>query len=175
VIVSLIAAMDRTRAIGIDKRLPWRLSADLRRFRELTMGHHIIVGRKTFESIGRALPGRRTIIVTRNENYQSPADSENLSIVHSVEEAIELARERDETELFVCGGAEIYAQTIGLADRLYLTFVETEAAADVFFPEWDESEWEVRESVFHSADEKNQFPFLFKSLYRKRGDLTQSR
>jgi dihydrofolate reductase len=167
VTVSLIAAMDRTRGIGIDNRLPWRLSADLRRFRELTMGHHIIVGRKTFESIGKALPGRRTIIVTRNENYHGPDDSENLSIVHSVEEAIDLARERGETELFVCGGAEIYAQTLGLADRLYLTFVETDADADVFFPEWDESEWEVRESLYHSADEKNQFPFLFKLLYRK--------
>jgi dihydrofolate reductase len=164
VTVSLIAAMDRTRGIGIDNRLPWRLSADLRRFRELTMGHHIIVGRKTFESIGRALPGRRTIIVTRNENYQRP--EENLSIVHSVEEAIDLARERGETEVFVCGGAEIYARTLGLADRLYLTFVETEADADVFFPEWDESEWEVRESVYQSADEKNQFPFLFKLLCR---------
>jgi dihydrofolate reductase len=164
VTVSLIAAMDRTRGIGIDNRLPWRLSADLRRFRELTMGHHIIVGRKTFESIGRALPGRRTIIVTRNENYQRP--EENLSIVHSVKEAIDLARERGETEVFVCGGAEIYARTLGLADRLYLTFVETEADADVFFPEWDESEWEVRESVYQSADEKNQFPFLFKLLCR---------
>jgi dihydrofolate reductase len=167
--------MDRTRGIGIENRLPWRLSADLRRFRELTMGHHIIVGRKTFESIGRALPGRRTIIVTRNENYQSPNDSENLSIVHSVEEAIEMAREREETEVFVCGGAEIYAQTLRLADRLYLTFVETEADADVFFPKWDESEWEVRESAHQAADEKNQFPFSFKLLQRKVRDLTQSR
>jgi dihydrofolate reductase len=175
VTVSLIAAMDRTRGIGMGNRLPWRLSADLRRFRELTMGHHIIVGRRTFESIGRALPGRRIIIVTRNENYQGPDDPENLSIVHSVEEAIDLARERGETEVFVCGGAEIYAQTLGLADRLYLTFVETEAGADTFFPEWDESEWEVRESAYHSADEKNQYPFLFKLLYRERGDLTQSR
>jgi dihydrofolate reductase len=171
VIVSLIAAMDRTRGIGIDNRLPWRLSADLRRFRELTMGHHIIVGRKTFESIGKALPGRRTIIVTRNATYQGPDDSESVSVVHSVEEAIDLARSRGETEVFVCGGAEIYAQALDLADRLYLTFVEAEPNADVFFPEWDESKWEARESSYHPADEKNQYPFLFKLLSRKMGDL----
>jgi dihydrofolate reductase len=174
VIISLIAAMDLNRGIGIDNRLPWRLSADLRRFRELTMGHHIIVGRKTFESIGKALPGRRIIIVTRNENYQRPDDSESFSIAHSVEEAIALARSRGETEVFVCGGAEIYAQALGLADRLYLTFVEAEANADVFFPEWDESEWEVRESISQAADEKNQYPFLFKLLYRKMEGLTHS-
>jgi dihydrofolate reductase len=167
--------MDRTRGIGIENRLPWRLSADLRRFRELTMGHHIIVGRKTFESIGRALPGRRTIIITRNENYQDRDDPENLSIVHSIEEAIDLARERGETEVFICGGAEIYSQMIDRANRLYLTLVETEADADVFFPEWDETEWEVRESAYHPADEKNQFPFLFRLLNRKKADLTQSR
>jgi dihydrofolate reductase len=167
VIVSLIAAMGRTRGIGIENRLPWRLSADLRRFRELTMGHHIIVGRKTFESIGRALPGRRTIIVTRNENYQGPDDPENLSTVHSIEEAIELARSRGETEVFVCGGAEIYAQTLGLADRLYLTFVETEADADTFFPEWNERDWNETESIHIAADEKNRYPSIFKVLVRK--------
>jgi dihydrofolate reductase len=167
VTVSLIAAMDRTRGIGIENRLPWRLSADLRRFRELTMGHHIIVGRKTFESIGRALPGRRTIIVTRNENYRAPDDPENLSIVHSVEEAIDLASERGETEVFVCGGAEIYAQTLGLADRLYLTFVETEADADTFFPKWNEQGWIEKESIHIAADEKNRYPSIFKVLVRK--------
>jgi dihydrofolate reductase len=167
VIVSLIAAMDRTRGIGIENRLPWRLSADLRRFRELTMGHHIIVGRKTFESIGRALPGRRTIIVTRNENYQGPDDPENLSVVHSIEEAIDLARSRGETEVFVCGGAEIYAQTLGFADRLYLTFVETEADADTFFPEWNERDWIEIENLHIAADEKNGYPSIFKVLVRK--------
>jgi dihydrofolate reductase len=167
VIVSLIAAMDRTRGIGIENRLPWRLSADLRRFRELTMGHHIIVGRKTFESIGRALPGRRTIIVTRNENYQGPDDPENLSVVHSIEEAIDLAKSRGETEVFVCGGAEIYAQTLGFADRLYLTFVETEADADTFFPEWNERDWIEIENLHIAADEKNGYPSIFKVLVRK--------
>jgi dihydrofolate reductase len=167
VIVSLIAAMDVNRGIGIDNRLPWRLSADLKKFRELTMGHHIIVGRKTFESIGKPLPGRRTIIVTHNQNYQVPDDSESLSVAHSVEEAIDLARSRGESEVFICGGAEIYAQALSRADRLYLTFVEADTGADVLFPDWDESIWEVRDSIHHAADEKNQYPFLFKLLYRK--------
>jgi dihydrofolate reductase len=133
VIVSIIAAMDRKCGIGVDNKLPWRLSADLKRFRELTMGHHIIVGRKTFESIGRPLPGRRMIVVTRDRNYKA----EGCDLAHSVEDATRLARERGESEVFICGGAEIYAQSIGIVGRMYLTFVGAEVAADTFFPEFD--------------------------------------
>lgn len=165
-IVSMIVAMDKNRGIGIDNRLPWRLSADLKRFRELTMGHHIIVGRKTFESIGKALPGRQTIIVTRNENYQAGNGSESCFIVHSVEGAIALAQSRGESEVFVCGGAEIYAQVLRFVDRFYLTLVETEVDADTFFPEWNEGDWVEKESVHHPADEKNQYPFTFRVLER---------
>jgi dihydrofolate reductase len=165
VIVSIIVAMDRNRGIGVDNRLPWRLSADLKKFRELTMGHHIIVGRKTFESIGRPLPGRRMIIVTRDRNYKV----EGCDVVHSVEDAIEMARGRGESEVFICGGAEIYAQTIGIADRMYLTLVDAEVAADTFFPNFDESEWSEQESFYQSADEKNQYPFTFKLLVRRQG------
>lgn len=161
-IISLIVAMDRKRGIGAGNKLPWRLSADLKKFRELTWGHHIIVGRKTFESIGKALPGRQTIIVTRDKSYSA----EGCLVVHSVEEAIALAWARGETEVFVCGGAEIYAQTITLADRLYLTWVETEVAADTFFPAWDASTWVEQEVSAHEADEKNQYPFSFKLLLR---------
>jgi dihydrofolate reductase len=159
--------MDRRRGIGIDNKLPWRLSADLKKFRELTMGRHIIVGRKTFESIiqtgGRPLPGRRTIVVTRDKSYQA----EGCDIVHSLEAAVELARARNETEVFICGGAEIYAQSIGLADRMYLTCVDAEVAADTFFPQFDEAEWRVRESFSHPADEKNQYAFGFKLMTRE--------
>jgi len=166
-IVSLVAAMDRRRGIGVDNRLPWRLSADLKRFRELTMGHHIVVGRKTFESIiqigGKPLPGRQMIIVTRDEDYRA----EGCDVAHSVEEAIELARGRDESEVFVCGGAQVYAQTIGVADRLYLTLVDAEVEADAFFPEFDESGWIERQSSDHPPDEKNQHPFTFKLLVRR--------
>lgn len=154
--------MDRKRGIGIGNQLPWRLSADLKRFRELTMGHHIIVGRKTFDSIGKPLPGRQMIIVTRDLAFQA----EGCFVCHTVSEAISLARQRGEREVFVCGGAEIYAQTIALADRFYLTSVDAEVAADTFFPEFDESEWIERELTFHPADEKNQFPFTFKLLVK---------
>jgi dihydrofolate reductase len=163
VIVSIIAAMDRKRGIGVGNKLPWRLSADLKRFRELTMGHHIIVGRKTFESIGRPLPGRRMIVVTRDRNYKA----ESCEVAHSVEDATRLARERGESEAFICGGAEIYAQSIEIADRMYLTFVDAEVAADTFFPEFDEQKWDELESVYQPADEKNQFPFTFKLLVRR--------
>ena len=161
-IVSLIVAMDRRRGIGKDNRLPWRLSADLKRFRELTMGHHLIVGRKTFESIGKPLPGRQMIIVTRQAGLQV----ESCFVAQSVDEALRLARERGESEVFVIGGAEIYAQTLALADRLYLTLVEAEVEADTFFPEFDEAEWLAQETVQHEADEKNQYPFTFKSLVK---------
>jgi dihydrofolate reductase len=163
VIVSIIAAMDRKRGIGVDNKLPWRLSADLKRFRELTMGHHIIVGRKTFESIGRPLPGRRMIVVTRDRNYKA----EGCDLAHSVEDATRLARERGESEVFICGGAEIYAQSIGIVGRMYLTFVGAEVAADTFFPEFDEQKWDELESVYQPADEKNQYPFTFKLLVRR--------
>lgn len=162
-IVSIIAAMDRKRGIGVGAKLPWRLSADLKRFRELTMGHHIIVGRKTFESIGRPLPGRRTIVVTRDRNYKA----EGCEVAHSVEDATRLARESGESEAFICGGAEIYAESIETADRMYLTFVGAEVAADTFFPEFDEREWREQESVYQPADEKNQYPFTFKLLVRR--------
>ncbi len=161
-IVSLIVAMDRRRGIGKDNRLPWRLSADMKRFRELTMGHYLIVGRKTFESIGKPLPGRQMIIVTRQAGVQA----EGCFVVNSVDEALRLARERGESEAFVIGGAEIYAQTLALADRLYLTLVDAEVEADTFFPEFVENEWLAQEMAQHEADEKNQYPFTFKLLVK---------
>ncbi len=164
-IVSLIAAIDRRRGIGVGNKLPWRLSADLKRFRELTMGHHIIVGRKTHESIGRPLPGRRMIIVTHDRSYIA----EGCDVVHSIEDAIDAARGRGESEVFICGGAAVYAQSIEVADRMYLTFVDAEVAADTFFPEFNEREWSERESFYQPADEKNQYPFTFKLLVRNNG------
>jgi dihydrofolate reductase len=162
VIVSLLVAMDERRGIGKAGGLPWRLSTDLKRFRELTMGHHIIVGRKTFDSIGRPLPGRQTIIVTRNAGF----NPEGCFIARSVDDAIQLARARGESEVFICGGAEIYAQAISAADRIYLTLVHADADADTFFPEWNRSEWIEREAESHAADEKNQYPFTFKRLVK---------
>src|SRR6266508_3978896 len=122
--------MDRKRGIGVDNKLPWRLSADLKRFRELTMGHHVIVGRKTFESIGKPLPGRQMIVVTHNSEFKA----EGCIIAASVQAALTVAQERGETEVFVIGGAEIYSQTLEIADRLYLTQVHAHVTADTFFP-----------------------------------------
>lgn len=162
-IVSLIAALDRRRGIGKDNQLPWRLPADLKRFRELTTGHHIITGRKTYESIGKPLPGRTTIIITRNQNYSA----EGCFVVHSLNEALALARSRGEQEAFVIGGAEIYAQALPQADRLYLTFVDAEVEADAFFPAFDLQHWTEQESEKHLANEKNEFTFTIKFLTRK--------
>jgi dihydrofolate reductase len=163
VIISFLVAMDEKRGIGKVGGLPWRLSSDLKRFRELTMGHHIIVGRKTFESIGKPLPGRQMIIVTRSESFAP----EGCFIAHSISDAISFARERGESELFICGGAEIYAQMLGVADRMYLTVVHADSEADTFFPEWDEDEWVELESEHRTADEKNQYSFTFKVLARR--------
>jgi dihydrofolate reductase len=163
VIISFLVAMDEKRGIGKAGGLPWRLSADLKRFRELTMGHHIIVGRKTFESIGKPLPGRQMIVVTRDESFAP----EGCFIAHSIPDAIGLARERGEGELFICGGAEIYAQSFRAADRMYLTLVHADSEADTFFPEWDSREWMEVKSEHRAADEKNQYPFTFKVLEKK--------
>ncbi len=162
-IVSLIVAMDRKRGIGRDNALPWRLSADLKRFRELTMGHHIILGRKTYESIGKPLPGRTMIIVTRNTAFSA----EGSIVVHSLEEALQLAEARGEAETFICGGAEIYAQSLNRADRIYLTEVDAEVAADTFFPAFHADEWREEACETWPADEKNQYPSTFRVLQRK--------
>lgn len=161
-IISLLVAMDKARGIGKAGKLPWRLSSDLKRFRELTMGRHIIVGRKTFESIGKALPGRNMIIVTRDDSLTP----DGCLTARSVEAAIALALERGETEVFVCGGAEIYAQALSAAHRIYLTQVHAHVDADTFFPEFDASDWHEIEKSFHQADERNQYAFTFKVLER---------
>jgi dihydrofolate reductase len=162
VIISLLVAMDEKRGIGKGGRLPWRLSSDLKRFKALTMGHHIVVGRKTFESIGRPLPGRRTIVVTRNPGLTP----EGCLIAGSVQEAIGIAKANGENEAFVIGGGDIYAQAIDVADRIYLTQIHTEVDADTFFPELDLDSWVEKESSYQPADEKNEHAFTFKLLER---------
>lgn len=163
-IISLLVAMDEKRGIGKDGKLPWRLSSDLKRFRELTMGHHIIVGRKTFESIGKPLPGRRTIVVTRNAELQP----EGCQVAASMEAAIETARMNGETEAFVIGGADIYAQALDSADRVYLTQVHAVVDADTFFPELNADQWTENDADHYPADDKNQHAFTFRILERIR-------
>jgi dihydrofolate reductase len=164
VIISLLVAMDEKRGIGKNGKLPWRLSSDLKRFRELTMGHHIIVGRKTFESIGKPLPGRRTIVVTRNPELRP----EGCQVAASVEAAIETARMNGETEAFVIGGADIYTQALDRADRIYLTQVHAEVDADTFFPELNADQWTESDADRYPADDKNQHAFTFRILERNR-------
>jgi dihydrofolate reductase len=161
-IVSLIAAMDEARGIGIHNRLPWRLSADLKRFKGLTMGHHIIVGRKTFESIGKPLPGRHTIILTNRHDFSA---AECLT-ANSLEKALNLARQNGESEVFVCGGARVFQEALPVADRFYLTVVHAKVGADTFFPEWREDQWTEEEVEDHPTDERNQYPLTFKTLVR---------
>ena len=161
--ISIIAALGRNRAIGYQNTLPWRLPADLQRFKQLTMGHHMLMGRKTFESIGRPLPGRTSIIITRQLDYEA----EGCLIVHSLDEAIALATARGEHEAFIIGGADIYAQSLPLADRMYLTWVEAEPEADAFFPVFDENAWESSEEVVFVVDEKHQYAMRLVTLQKR--------
>lgn len=162
--ISLLVAFDQNRGIGKANRIPWRLSADLKNFKALTMDHHLIVGRKTAESIGRPLPGRAGVLITRAGDYTLSG----WETVHTLEDALSLARTHGETEAFIGGGAEIYALSLPLADRIYLTRVHAAVEADTFFPPFDESNWEVSETWEHPADEKNEFPFTYEVLRRRR-------
>lgn len=131
-IISLIAAIDENRAIGKDNKLIWDLPSDLRRFKQITTGHPIVMGRKTFESIGRPLPNRTNIIITRDQNYSAPGSV----VTHSLEEALKKAREVEQQEIFIIGGGQIFEQAIGRADKLYLTVVQGTHDADSFFPDY---------------------------------------
>jgi dihydrofolate reductase len=132
-LLSVIAAMAKNRVIGIENRLPWHLPEDLRHFKTLTMGHHIVMGRKTYESIGRPLPGRVTVIVTRNPDYRA----DGCVTADSLDAAIEFGRAAGDPEIFFVGGAELYGQVLTRADRLYLTEIQAEFAGDAHFPALD--------------------------------------
>ncbi len=162
-LVSLIVAMDRNRAIGLQNRVPWHLSADLQNFKRLTMGHHLVQGRRTYESIGRPLPGRWMVVLSRQRDYSAPG----CDVVHSLPEALDLARSRGENEVFIGGGAGVYQESLPLADQIYLTRVQAEVHADTYFPPFDGRRWRVVERVEHEADQRNEFPFVFERLTRK--------
>lgn len=158
--VSIIVAMAENGVIGRDMDLPWHISADLKRFKALTMGHHIVMGRKTFESIGRLLPGRTTVIVTRQPDYQV----DGAVIVNSLEAA--QAAATDDSELFIIGGGQVYEIALPLADRLHVTRVHTEVDGDTSFPAIDWDQWELVSAERHGADEKNDYDFTFESYRR---------
>ena len=153
--LSLIAAVSRNNVIGKDNKMPWHLPADLQFFKTTTLGKPIIMGRKTWESLGRILPGRRHIVVTRNKDYTA----EGVEIIHSTDAALKQASNVDEA--VIIGGAHLYGEMLPHADRLYLTEIDAEFEGDTFFPEWNKEEWEVVSSETHPADEKNSFPYRF--------------
>ena len=156
--LSLLAALSTNNVIGRNNEVPWRLSTDLKFLKSKTMGHHVIMGRKTYESVGRPLPGRTNVIITRQENYAP----EGVTVVHSLEEAVRIAQQNGDDEAFVLGGAEIYAQAMHRADRMYLTRVHAEVEGDTWFPDFDDvSEWHLVDAEHFDADEKNEFPFSF--------------
>lgn len=158
--LSLIVAMSENGVIGRDGDLPWRLSADLRRFKKITMGHTIVMGRKTHESIGRLLPGRTSVVVTRQENY----DAGGALVAGDLDGAIRLSS--DDSEVFIIGGAEIYRTAIEHVDRIYLTRVHAEINGDTLFPECDWAQWTLVEESRHAADDKNQFDHSFQIYER---------
>jgi len=159
--ISLIVAMATNRAIGLNKQMPWHLSADLKKFKAITMGSPILMGRKTFESIGRPLPGRENIIISRNSDYQQPG----CSVFNSVEEAINACQQHD--EIFVIGGATFYNVMLDKADTLYLTQINKSFDADTFFPVIDQQQWcEVaREDI--DNDPTVDFSYSFLTYERK--------
>ena len=159
--ISIVVALGKnSRAIGKGPDLLWRISDDLKRFKTLTTGHPIIMGRKTFQSIGKALPNRTNIIVTRDTAFKA----ENCITIHSIEDAFTEARKIEQGEIFVIGGGEIYAQTLPFVDKLYLTLVESDAEGTVFFPEYSEFKKEVfREE---KKDEKTGLSYTWVDLVR---------
>ncbi len=156
--LSIVAAISENRVIGANGQLPWKLPADLKRFRNLTMGHHLLMGRKTFASIGRPLPGRTTVVITRQRDYAPP----QVLVAHALQEAVEMAR-RD-GEVFIAGGAQIYRQTISWVDRIYLTLVHQKFAGDTYFPHYDETQWQLISREDHEADERNPCRYSFLTL-----------
>lgn len=161
--ISCIVATAKNNVIGKDNQIPWYLPADLKYFKKCTLDHHIIMGRNCFESIGRALPKRTNVIVTRDMFYTVS----NCMIAHSVGEALSIAEDNGEEEAFIIGGGQIYEQTIDLWDKLYLTEVDLEVDGDVFFPEIDLSEWKMIKKQDCIKDEKNSHNYSFRQYERK--------
>jgi dihydrofolate reductase len=151
--LSLIVAMARNRVIGAGGKIPWHLPGELKLFKELTMGHHIIMGRKTYESINRLLPGRTTVIVTRQRDFRVPG----AIVAHTLERAI--AACAGDEEIFVIGGAEIFREALPLAGRIYLTTVDADVPGDTFMPQFSRADWRERSSQSFPPDERNRYAY----------------
>lgn len=164
--ISLIAAMAKDRVIGIDNQMPWHLPADFQWFKSCTLAKPIVMGRKTFESIGRPLPGRRNIVISRDQHKAIPG----VEVVSSTSQALELVKEVD--EVMIIGGGTIYQAFLPLATHLYLTHVEASVDGDTYFPDWGEG-WQVIKQEQHDADERNQYAMRFEILSRTKSEPSQ--
>jgi dihydrofolate reductase len=152
--------MARNRVIGANGKIPWHLPNELKLFKSLTMGHHIVMGRRTYESIGRLLPGRTTVIVTRQRGYHVAG----AIVVHSIQEALEAGK--GDPEIFIIGGAELFRETLPIADRIYLTVVDAEPGGDTFMPAFDIAEWRETKAESFAADAKHAHGYRFSILER---------
>ena len=161
--ISMIAAMAHDRVIGLDNQMPWHLPADLAHFKRVTLGKPVLMGRKTFESIGRPLPGRRNLVISRNPDYRA----DGVEVIDSVEAALALLADSDVAELMVIGGGHLYGQLLPRADRLYLTRIDLAVEGDTRFPAFDDEQWRLVESEAHPADEKNPHPYRFETWQRR--------
>jgi dihydrofolate reductase len=159
--LSLIVAMDENRLIGARNQLPWHLPADLALFKRTTMGKPIVMGRKTFESIGRPLPGRRNIVITRDSAFQAPG----CQICHGIDAALAICDAGDEVMLI--GGASLYQQTLALASCMYITRIHHRFSGDTWFPEFSADSWSIEEKQDFAADENNPYPFSFVKYVRE--------
>ncbi len=159
--LSLIVAMARNRTIGIDNTLPWRCPEDLKHFKALTMGHHMIMGRKTYDSIGKPLPGRTTVVVTRNNDLEIAG----CVIAHSLKEAVAVCA--GDEEIFIVGGAELYRQSIALVDTLYITEIQQDVEGDAHFPEFDMSEWKEVSRDIRTQETPQPLSYHFVTYRRK--------
>ena len=158
--ISLIVAASTNNAIGVRGDLPWRLSSDLKRFKALTMGKPIVMGRLTYESIGRPLPGRQNVVITHQRGFEA----DGCDVVRSIDEAIRVTAAA--AEIMIIGGGEIYRQFLPRAERIYLTRVQADIDGDAFFPELAADEWHETSSEYHPADESNEFDIAFTTLDR---------
>ncbi len=159
--ISILVAMARNRTIGVNNTLPWRCPDDLKHFKALTMGHHMIMGRKTFDSIGKPLPGRTTVVVTRDRNLKV----EGCVVVNSLQDAITACQ--GDNEVFIVGGADIYAQSLQLADTLYITEIQQEVEGDAHFPEFDRSAWQETAREVRSQETPQRLDYHFVAYRRK--------
>ena len=160
--LSIIVAVSENNVVGKENKLPWKLSADLKRLKSLTMGHHIIMGRKTWESLGKALPGRINVVITTDKNFKA----EGGVVVHSLNEALAFSSADD--EIFIFGGGKIFKEAMPLVNKIYITRVHSIIDGDTFFPVLDRSDWKEISREDFKADEKNQYNYSFVTLVRKK-------